>query len=412
MATDTAAAALIPALPSVELKAHAADLFNIDAALTEEERAIRDTIRQFVDEKVLPIIGESYVAGRFPTELIPEIAELGVLGASLPEEYGCAGLSSVAYGLIMQELERGDSGIRSFASVQGALVMYPIFAFGSEEQKRHYLPKLAKAEMIGCFGLTEPDFGSNPSGMVTRARQQADGSWILNGAKMWITNGSMAHISVVWAKTGDSDDDSSIRGFIVHTNTPGFTARDQKGKLSLRSSDTSELVFADVHLPADALLPKSNGLKSPLMCLTQARYGISWGVLGAAMACFEEATAYAKNRVMFDKPIGQFQIQQVRLADMLTEITKGQLVSLHLGRLKDAGNFTPTQVSLAKRNNVDIATNIARETRRLLGANGILAEYGAMRHMANLESVYTYEGTHDVHSLILGQAITGLSAFK
>ncbi|MEO7999785.1 MAG: acyl-CoA dehydrogenase family protein [Gemmatimonadaceae bacterium] len=411
MATDTAAAALIPALPSVELKAHAADLFNIDAALTEEERAIRDTIRAFVDEKILPIIGEAYVAGRFPTELIPELAELGVLGASLPEEYGCAGLSSVAYGLIMQELERGDSGIRSFASVQGALVMYPIFAFGSEEQKRHYLPKMAKAEIIGCFGLTEPDYGSNPSGMVTRARQQADGSWILNGAKMWITNGSMAQVAVVWAKTGDSDEDSSIRGFIVPTNTPGFTARDQKGKLSLRSSDTSELVMVDVHLPADALLPKSNGLKSPLMCLTQARYGISWGVLGAAMACFEEATDYAKNRVMFGKPIGQFQIQQVRLADMLTEITKGQLVSLHLGRLKDAGNFTPTQVSLAKRNNVDIATNIAREARRLLGANGILAEYGAMRHMANLESVYTYEGTHDVHSLILGQAITGLPAF-
>jgi len=412
MATDIFSAAAIPALPSVELKAHAGDLFNIDAALTEEERAIRDTIRQFVDEKVLPIIGEAYVAGRFPTELIPELAELGVLGASLPEEYGCAGLSSVAYGLIMQELERGDSGIRSFASVQGALVMYPIFAFGSEEQKRHYLPRLATAEMIGCFGLTEPDFGSNPSGMVTRARQQADGSWILNGAKMWITNGSMAHVAVVWAKTGDSNEDTSIRGFIVPTNTPGFTARDQKGKLSLRSSDTSELVMVDVHLPDDALLPLSNGLKSPLMCLTQARYGISWGVLGAAMACFEEATAYSKNRVMFDRPIGGFQIQQVRLADMLTEITKGQLVSLHLGRLKDAGNFTPTQVSLAKRNNVDIATNIAREARRLLGANGILAEYGAMRHMANLESVYTYEGTHDVHSLILGQAITGLSAYK
>ena len=412
MATDTYLAASIPALPSVELKAHAGDLFNIDAALTEEERAIRDTIRQFVDEKVLPIIGEAYVAGRFPVELIPELAELGVLGASLPEEYGCAGLSSVAYGLIMQELERGDSGIRSFASVQGALVMYPIFAFGSEQQKRHYLPKLAKAEMIGCFGLTEPDYGSNPSGMLTRARQQADGSWILNGAKMWITNGSMAHVAVVWAKTGDSNEDTSIRGFIVPTNTPGFTARDQKGKLSLRASDTSELVMVDVHLPADALLPLSGGLKSPLMCLTQARYGISWGVLGAAMACFEEATAYSKTRVMFDKPIGAFQIQQVRLADMLTEITKGQLVSLHLGRLKDADNFTPAQVSLAKRNNVDIATNIAREARRLLGANGILAEYGAMRHMANLESVYTYEGTHDVHSLILGQAITGLSAYK
>jgi glutaryl-CoA dehydrogenase len=412
MASDPVAAAAIPALPSVELKAHAADLFNIDAALTEEERSIRDTIRRWVDERVLPIIGEAYVEGRFPTELIPEIAELGVLGASLPEEYGCAGLSSVAYGLIMQELERGDSGIRSFASVQGALVMYPIFAFGSEEQRRKYLPKLAKAEMIGCFGLTEPDYGSNPSGMVTRAKQQADGTWILNGAKMWITNGSMSDISVVWAKTGDSNDDSSIRGFIVHTDLPGFTARDQKGKLSLRSSDTSELVFQDVVLPADAILPNSNGLKSPLMCLTQARYGISWGVLGAAMACFEEATAYSKERVMFDKPIGGFQIQQVRLADMLTEITKGQLVSLHLGRLKDAGNFTPTQVSLAKRNNVDIATDIARETRRLLGANGILAEYSAMRHMANLESVYTYEGTHDVHSLILGQAITGLGAFK
>lgn len=399
-------------LPSIDLKAHAADLFNIDAALTEEERAIRDTVRAFVDEKILPIIGDCYVQGRFPKELIPELAELGVLGANLPEEYGCAGLSSVAYGLIMQELERGDSGIRSFASVQGALVMYPIFAFGSEAQKREYLPKLAKAELIGCFGLTEPDFGSNPSGMITRAREQADGSWIINGAKMWITNGSMADIAIIWAKTGDSTEDTSIRGFVVDTKTPGFTARDQKGKLSLRASDTSELVLADVHVPATALLPESKGLKSPLMCLTQARYGISWGVLGAALACFEEAVSYAKTRVMFDKPIGGFQIQQVRLADMLTEIVKGQLVSLHLGRMKDAGNFTPTQVSLAKRNNVSIATDIARETRRLLGGNGILAEYGALRHMANLESVYTYEGTHDVHSLILGQAITGLNAFK
>ncbi len=411
MAIDTLSA--IPsALPSVDSKAHAADLFNIDAALTEEERAIRDTVRAFVNEKIMPIMGECYVQGRFPKELIPEMAELGVLGANLPEEYGCAGLSSVAYGLIMQELERGDSGIRSFASVQGALVMYPIFAFGSEAQKRHYLPKLAKAELIGCFGLTEPDFGSNPSGMITRAKQQADGSWVLNGAKMWITNGSMADIAIVWAKTGDSTEESSIRGFIVDAKSPGFTAKDQKGKLSLRASDTSELVFADVHLPADAILPLSKGVKSPLMCLTQARYGISWGVLGAALGCFEEAVSYAKTRIMFDKPIGGFQIQQVRLADMLTEIVKGQLVSLHLGRMKDAGNFTPTQVSLAKRNNVDIATNIARETRRLLGANGILAEYSAMRHMANLESVYTYEGTHDMHALILGQAITGLNAFK
>ena len=409
---NAALAAIPSALPSVELKAHAADLFNIDAALTEEERAIRDTVRAYVDEHIIPIIGDCHVQGRFPKELIPGLAELGVLGANLPEEYGCAGLSSVAYGLIMQELERGDSGIRSFASVQGALVMYPIFAFGSEAQKREYLPKLAKAELIGCFGLTEPDFGSNPSGMITRARQQADGSWIINGAKMWITNGSMADLAIIWAKTGDSTEDTSIRGFVVDTKTPGFTARDQKGKLSLRASDTSELVLVDVHVPADALLPESKGLKSPLMCLTQARYGISWGVLGAALACFEEATSYAKNRVMFDRAIGGFQIQQVRLADMLTEITKGQLVSLHLGRMKDAGNFTPTQVSLAKRNNVSIATDIAREARRLLGANGILAEYAAMRHMANLESVYTYEGTHDVHSLILGQAITGLSAFK
>jgi glutaryl-CoA dehydrogenase len=412
MATTVDTDSAVMALPSVQLPAHAGDLFNIDAALTEEERSIRDTVRAFVNERILPIIGQCYVDGRFPKELIPELAELGVLGSSLPEEYGCAGLSSVAYGLIMQELERGDSGIRSFASVQGALVMYPIYAFGSEEQRRHYLPKLAKAELIGCFGLTEPDYGSNPSGMITRAREQADGSWVINGAKMWITNGSMADIAIIWAKTGDADDDKSIRGFIVPTNTPGFTARDQKGKLSLRASDTSELVLQDVHVPADALLPSSGGLKSPLMCLTQARYGISWGVLGAAMACFEEAVSYAKTRIMFDRPIGGFQIQQVRLADMLTELVKGQLVALHLGRLKDAGNFTPQQVSLAKRNNVHIATEAARETRRLLGGNGILAEYSAMRHMANLESVYTYEGTHDVHSLILGQAITGLNAFK
>ncbi len=373
---------------------------------------MRDSVRQFVNDRVLPVIGDAYVQGRFPREIIPGMAELGMFGANLPEQYGCAGLNNVAYGLIMQELERGDSGVRSFASVQGALVMYPVYAFGSEAQKAHYLPKMASGEVIGCFGLTEPDYGSNPSGMVTMAREQTDGSWIINGAKMWITNGSTAQVAIVWAKTNGDASDKSIRGFIVPTNTPGFAAKDQKGKLSLRASDTSELVLQDVHIPKDAILPSSGGIKSPLMCLTQARYGISWGVLGAAIACFEEAIAYAKTRVMFDKPIGAFQIQQVRLADMLTEITKGQLVSLHLGRLKDAGNFTPTQVSLAKRNNVDIATNIAREARRLLGANGILAEYGALRHMANLESVYTYEGTHDVHSLILGQAITGLSAFR
>src|SRR3954466_12246458 len=388
------------------------DFYNIDSQLSEEERAIRDSVRRFVDERVLPIIGKAYVEGKFPREILPEMAELGVFGANLPEEYGCAGLNNVAYGLINQELERGDSGVRSFASVQSSLPMYPIYAFGSEGQKTKWLPEMAKAEVIGCFGLTEPDFGSNPSGMITMAKERPDGTWLLNGAKMWITNGSQAHIAVVWAKTNGNPDDKSIRGFIVPTNSKGFKAKDQKGKLSLRASDTSELVFDDVELPADAILPKSGGLKSPLMCLTQARYGISWGALGAAMACFEEALSYSKERVMFDRPIGGFQIQQVRLAEMLTEIVKGQLVVLHLGRLKDAGTMTPQQVSLAKRNNVSIATDIAREARRLLGAVGILAEYSAMRHMANLESVYTYEGTHDVHSLILGQSVTGLNAFK
>jgi glutaryl-CoA dehydrogenase len=388
------------------------DFYNIDSVLSEEERAVRDSVRSFVDGSVLPVIGDAYVQGRFPKELIPEMGELGVFGANLPEEYGCAGLNNVAYGLIMQELERGDSGVRSFASVQGALAMYPIYAFGSEEQKQKYLPRMAKGEVIGCFGLTEPDYGSNPSGMITMAKEQPDGTWVLDGAKMWITNGSTADIAVVWAKTNGDSSDKSIRGFIVPKGAKGFTSKDQKGKLSLRASDTSELVFQDVHLPKDAILPKSGGLKSPLMCLTQARYGISWGAIGAAMACFEEAVDYAQHRVMFDKVIAGFQIQQVRLADMLSEIVKAQLLSLHLGRLKDAGTMTPQQVSLAKRNNVSMATDIAREARRLLGANGILAEYSAMRHMANLESVYTYEGTHDVHSLILGQAVTGLSAFR
>lgn len=403
-------------LASPEHRPTAGDLFNIDAALTEEERAVRASVRRFVDEDVLPIIGHHYVEGTFPRQIIPTMGALGVFGANLPEEYGCAGLNNVQYGLIMQELERGDSGVRSFASVQGALVMYPIYAFGSEAQRREWLPRMATGEVIGCFGLTEPDYGSNPAGMITVAREQADGSWLLNGAKMWITNGSAAQVAVVWAKTvrhrdTEMGDDKTIRGFLVPTDAPGFRARDQKGKLSLRASDTSELAFADVRLPADAILPGSGGLKSPLMCLTQARYGIAWGALGAAIACFEEATSYAKTRIMFGRPIGGFQIQQVRLADMLTEITKGQLLALHLGRCKDAGTFTPTMVSLAKRNNVSIATDVAREARRLLGGNGILAEYASMRHMANLESVYTYEGTHDVHSLILGQAITGLNAF-
>ncbi len=341
------------------------DFYSTDSLLQEEERAVRDTVRSWVDDNLLPIIGEAYVAGHFPKQLIPGMAELGLFGANLPEEYGCAGLNNVAYGLIMQELERGDSGVRSFASVQGALVMYPVFAFGSDEQKKKWLPQMASGKVIGCFGLTEPDYGSNPAGMITVAKETKDG-WTLNGAKMWITNGSTAQVAVVWAKTGTIDDVESIRGFLV----------------------------------------------SPLMCLTQARYGISWGAVGAAMACYDEAVSYAKNRVMFGKPIGGFQLQQLRLAEMLTEITKAQLLCLQLGRLKDLGTMTPQQVSLAKRNNVSMATDVARETRRLLGANGILAEYQAMRHLANLESVYTYEGTHDVHTLVLGQEITGISAFQ
>jgi len=387
------------------------DFYDFDSLLTEEERAIRDAVRAWVDENLMPVIGDAYIEGKFPKQLIKGMAELGMYGANLPEEYGCAGVSNVAYGLIMQELERGDSGIRSFASVQGALVMYPIYAFGSEEQKKQWLPRLAKGEEIGCFGLTEPDYGSNPGGMITTAKETKDG-WVLNGAKMWITNGSQATVSIIWAKTGDIDDAKSIRGFIVPTKTKGFTAKDQKGKLSLRASDTSEIVLQDCLVPKDAILPKSGGLKSPLMCLTQARYGISWGAIGAAMACFDEAVRYAKQRKMFDKTIAATQIQQVRLADMLTEITKAQFISLQLGRLKDKGTMTPDQVSLAKRNNVNMATECAREARRLLGGNGILVEYHSMRHMANLESVYTYEGTHDMHSLILGQAITGEQAFR
>jgi glutaryl-CoA dehydrogenase len=386
------------------------DYYEIDSLLSEDERMVRDTVREWVDDVLLPIIGDAYVERRFPKEIIPQLGELGVLGANLPEEYGCAGLNNVAYGLIMQELERGDSGIRSFASVQGALCMYPIHAFGSEEQKQKYLPQMATGEIIGCFGLTEPDYGSNPSGMITTAREDGDG-WVLNGAKMWITNGSMSDIAIIWAKTGDLDDVKSIRGFIVPTDTPGFSAKDQKGKLSLLASDTSELVLQDVRVGADALLPESGGLKSPLMCLTQARYGIAFGVVGAAMACFDEALRYSKERVMFDTVIGAKQIQQVRLADMLTKITQAQLLCLQLGRLKDDDRVRPQQVSLAKRANCDMACDIAREARRLLGANGILIEYSAMRHMANLESVYTYEGTHDIHGLILGQDLTGLAAY-
>lgn len=383
------------------------DFFAVSGLLTPEQRAIQHTTRTFVDREVLPHVRDWWDGHTFPLHLVEKFGALGIFGANLPEEYGCAGIDNVAYGLMMYELERGDSGLRSFASVQGALVMYPIFTYGSEEQKRRYLPELAAGRLIGCFGLTESDGGSDPGAMRTRARRDGDG-WVLNGAKMWITNSPIAQIAIVWAK----DEAGVVRGFIVPTETPGFSAPEITSKMSMRASVTGEIALHDCRIPGDALLPGSGGLRSPLGCLTQARYGIAWGALGAAMACFEEATAYAKTRVMFDRPIGGFQIQQVRLAEMLTEITKGQLLALHLGRCKDQGTFTPTMVSLAKRNNVDIATNVAREARRLLGGNGILAEYASMRHMANLESVYTYEGTHDVHSLILGQAITGLNAFK
>ena len=387
------------------------DFYDLDALFSEEERMIRDTVRDWVEDRLMPVIGEAYHKRRFPTELIPELGELGVLGANLPEQYGCAELNNVAYGIIMQELERGDSGVRSFTSVQGALVMYPIHAFGSEEHRTEWLPKLASGEAIGCFGLTEPDYGSNPAGMITTAKQTSDG-WLLNGAKMWITNGSMADVSIIWAQTGEIGDVHGIRGFVVPTDTQGFSAKDQEGKLSLLASDTSELVLQDVEVPDSAMMPGgSECLKNALMCLTQARYGITWGAVGAAMACLDEALSYSKERLMFETPIGGKQIQQVRLADMLTGITQGQLLCYRLGRMKDEGTMTPQQVSLAKRANCDMATNVAREARRLLGANGILVEYHSMRHMANLESVYTYEGTHDVHSLILGQALTGISAF-
>jgi glutaryl-CoA dehydrogenase len=387
------------------------DFFDTDSLLSEEERAVRDTIAEWVSERLMPIMGKSYTEARFPKELIPQMAELGVFGATLPEEYGCAGLNNVAYGLMMQELERGDSGIRSFASVQSALVMYPIFEFGSEEQKNDWLPKLAKAEVIGCYGLTEPDHGSDPGGLTTRAARDGD-DWVINGTKMWITNGSMADVAIIWAKTGELDDEDSIRGFIVEADRDGYVAKDQKGKLSLLASDTSEISLQDVRVPAANLLPKSSGLKSPLMCLNQARYGIVWGAVGAALACYGEALSYGKTRTQFKRPIAGFQIQQIRLVEMLTEITKAQLLAIQLGRLKDRGLARHTHVSLAKRNNVSAACDIAREARRLLGANGILAEYQSMRHMANLESVYTYEGTHDIHGLIVGQEITGLDAVR
>jgi glutaryl-CoA dehydrogenase len=387
-------------------KYEALDLFDVDGLFTEEERMIRDTVREFVDREVLPVIGEHYREGTFPMRLIPKIAELGLLGCTL-EGYGCAGMNAVAYGLIAQELERGDSGFRSFVSVQSSLCMYPIHAFGSEEQKTRWLPKMAKGELIGCFGLTEPDFGSNPSGMRTRATKQGD-HYVLNGTKRWITNASIAHLAVVWAR----GEDDRIHGFVVERGTPGFEPREIKGKLSLRASDTGELILEGCRVPAGNKLPNTDGIKSALMCLNQARYGIAWGAIGAAQACFDEALDYAKTRIMFDKPIGGFQLVQNKLAHMATEITTAQLLALQLGRLKDAGRLKHWQISLAKRNNVAMALETARICRDILGASGILDEYQAMRHMCNLESVYTYEGTHDIHALILGEHLTGLAAFK
>lgn len=383
------------------------DFFKLDSLLSDEEIMVRQSVREFVDERVRPIIAECFEQGRFPAELIPEMARLGLLGANLPEKYGCAGVNNVAYGLITQELEAGDSGIRSFASVQGALCMYPIYAFGSEEQRMKYLPGMAAGEIIGCFGLTEPNFGSNPSGMKTRAKRVRDG-WLLNGSKAWITNGTVADIAIVWAKT---DEDDKIRGFIVEKGTKGFSAPEVHHKLSLRASVTSELVLEDCLIPEENILPASGGLKSPLMCLTQARYGIAWGAIGAAVDCYRSAVEYSKQRVQFDRPIGGFQLTQRKLVEMLTEITKAQLLCLRLGRMKDDGTMDPIHVSMAKMNNVAMALECARTARSILGANGVTLDYAPIRHMCNLESVYTYEGTNEVHLLAIGKHITGLDAF-
>lgn len=384
------------------------DFFNLSGLLTDDEVQIQNMAYDFVADEVLPVITQHYRDATFPTELIPKMGQLGFYGATLPEKYGCAGLNNVAYGLLMQELERGDSGVRSFASVQGALVMYPIFAYGSEEQRQHWLPKLAKGEKIGCFGLTEPDHGSDPAGMETKCRK--DGSdWIIHGTKMWITNGTMADVAIVWAK----DEQDEVRGFLVEKGMKGFSAPEMTGKLSLRASVTSELVLDEVRVKdATHRLPNGNGLKAPLGCLSQARYGIAWGGLGAAMACYESALAYAKSRIQFGKPIAGFQLVQKKLADMMANITKGQLLALQLGRLKDKDQAKFYHISLGKRENIQLARDCAHTAREILAANGILDDYPVMRHMMNIESVYTYEGTHDMHTLILGEQITGMPAYR
>lgn len=383
----------------------APDFYNIDEWLTDEERMVRDTVREFTSKEIMPIIADCYMKDEFPKQLIPQFAELGMLGATI-NGYECAGLNYTSYGLIMQELERGDSGLRSFVSVQGALCMFPIFAYASEELKKKYLPKMAKGELIGCFGLTEPDHGSDPGSLSTRAKKDGN-DYILNGNKAWITNGGIADLAIVWAK----DDEDKIKGFIVERGTKGFSTRNIHKKFSLRASITSELAFEDCRVPASQML-EVEGLKGPFSCLNNARYGISWGVLGSAMACYDEALNYAQSRIQFDKPIAGFQLVQAKLVNMLTEITKGQLLALHLGRKKDKGVATPVQISMAKMNNVSSALHIARTTRDILGASGITFEYQCGRHMENLESVNTYEGTEDIHRLIIGHHITGIPAFR
>ena len=382
------------------------DYLLIDSCLNEQEKLVRKTTRQFVDEMAMPVIRDSFRDGKFPSGIVPEMGRLGFFGANL-EGYGCAGMSNVEYGLLMQELERCDSGLRSFASVQGALVMYPIYTYGSEEQKKRWLPKLATGEAIGCFGLTEPQFGSNPAGMLTKAVKSGN-EWILNGEKTWITNGSIADVAVIWARAEDG-----IRGFLVEKGTPGFTAVELHGKLSMRASVTAMLHLNDVHVPTSAMLPAAKGLKGPLGCLSQARYGIGWGVLGAAMDCYDTARQYTILRKQFDdKPIASHQLVQEKLADMITEITKAQLLALHCGRLKDQGKLEAAHISMLKRNNVAMALDCARASRDLLGANGIMDEYPMMRHMCNLETVKTYEGTDHIHCLVIGERVTGIAAYK
>ena len=384
------------------------DFLHLDSSFSEDELLVRRTARDFVEDNIVPIIEDCFREGRFPRELVPMMGEMGFFGASL-EGYGCAGMSNVEYGLVTQELERGDSGLRSFVSVQSALVMYPIYTFGSEEQKNTWLPALAKGEKLGCFGLTEPGFGSNPGGMTTTARKSGD-EYILNGEKMWITSGSIADVAVIWAKV--ENEENKVRGFLVETGRPGFRAFDVHGKWSLRASITSGLSMQDVHIPAENLLPATGGLKSPLMCLNQARYGIGWGAIGAAMSCYDTALQYAKTRKQFhNQPIAGHQLIQEKLVWMASEISKAQLLSLHVGRLKDAGKVGHQHISMAKRNNVWMALETARMARDILGANGITEDYPIMRHMMNLESVKTYEGTHDIHALILGQHLTGIAAY-